>query len=73
MSREGYDVKVIERERAAASALASVRAEGLEPGRAIEELLEAWSNGEITDAQLEDAKLRLARGEHLSRPFAQAV
>ena len=40
------------RPEAAANAIASVRAEGLDPGRA-ETLLAAWARGELTDEQLE--------------------
>lgn len=43
---------------AAANAVALVRAEGLDPGRA-EPLLAAWARGELTDEQLEQARLRL--------------
>jgi hypothetical protein len=46
------------RVQAAADALGSVRAEGLDPGRA-EPLLTAWARGELSDAQLEEARLRL--------------
>jgi hypothetical protein len=46
------------RGEAAADAVASVRAEGLDPGRA-EPLLAAWARGELTDAQLEQARLKL--------------
>jgi hypothetical protein len=46
------------RAEAAADAVASVRAEGLDPGRA-EPLLAAWARGELTDAQLEQARLKL--------------
>src|ERR1700730_2514593 len=45
---------------AAANAIASVRAEGLDPGRA-EPLLAAWARGELTDEQLEQARLRILR------------
>ena len=43
---------------AAANAIASVRAEGLDPGRA-EPLLSAWARGELTDEQLDVLSLRL--------------
>ena len=45
---------------AAADAIGSVRAEGLDPGRA-EPLLSAWARGELTDAQLEQARLALLK------------
>lgn len=50
---------------AAADAVASVRAEGLDPGRA-EPLLEAWARGEITDAGLEQARLKLLADRSLT-------
>jgi hypothetical protein len=50
---------------AVASALGSVRAEGLDPGRA-EPLLEAWARGELTDAQLEQARLKLLKDRSLT-------
>jgi hypothetical protein len=46
------------RAQAAAEAIASVRAEGLDPGRA-DQLLSAWGRGELTDEQLEQARLQL--------------
>jgi len=48
----------VSRAQAAADAIASVRAEGLDPGRA-EALLAAWTRGELTDEQLEEFSLRL--------------
>lgn len=48
----------VTRAQAAADAIASVRAEGLEPGDA-ETLLAAWTRGDISDEQLEEARLRL--------------
>lgn len=42
----------VTRAQAAADALGSVRAEGLDPGRA-EPILAAWASGELTDEQLE--------------------
>jgi hypothetical protein len=50
---------------AAANAIASVRAEGLDPGRA-EPLLAAWTRGELTDEQLEQARLKLLRDRSLT-------
>jgi Antitoxin VbhA len=46
------------RAEAAANAIGSVRAEGLDPGRA-EPLLAAWARGELTDEQLVQARLKL--------------
>ena len=50
------------REEAAANALASVRLEGLDPGRA-EAILSLWSQGQITDAQLKRIERRLLAGK----------
>jgi len=65
----------VTRAQAAADAVASVRAEGLDPAEA-EVLLSAWSRGDISDEQLEEARLRLldepslTAGELLSRARA---
>jgi hypothetical protein len=48
----------VTRAQAAADAVASVRAEGLDPAEA-EVLLAAWSRGDISDEQLEQARLTL--------------
>ena len=48
----------VTRAQAAAAAVASVRAEGLDPAEA-EVLLAAWSRGDISDEQLEEARLAL--------------
>ncbi len=53
------------RGQAAANALASVRAEGLDPGVA-EPLLARWASEEITDAQLDEGILRIAARESLT-------
>ena len=53
------------RAKAAADAVGSVRAEGLDPGRA-EPLLAAWARGELSDEQLEQARLQLLRDRSLS-------
>lgn len=50
--------------QAAENALASVRAEGLDPGVA-EQLLDGWARGEISDAQLDEAARRIGAGETL--------
>lgn len=47
------------RAQAAENALASVRAEGLDPGVA-EALLCRWARGELSDAQLDDAARRIS-------------
>jgi hypothetical protein len=53
------------RAEAAADAIASVRAEGLDPGRA-EPLLSAWARGDLTDEQLEQARLKLLSDHSLT-------
>jgi hypothetical protein len=55
----------VSREQAAANALASVRAEGLDPSIA-EPLLDRWAREEITDKQLDEGALRIAAGEPLT-------
>lgn len=55
----------VTRGQAAANALASVRAEGLDPSIA-EPLLERWAREEITDAQLDEGARRIAAGESLT-------
>jgi hypothetical protein len=52
------------RRQAAENALASVRAEGLDPGIA-QALLDRWACGELSDAQLDDAARRIGAGESL--------
>ena len=56
---------VVTRAEAAADAIASVRAEGLDPGRA-KALLAAWAGGQITDEQLEQARRKLMSDRSLS-------
>lgn len=53
----------MDRRHAAASALGSVRAEGLDPSSA-ERDLAAWTRGEITSQQLVDRGLQTADHEH---------
>ena len=48
----------VTRAQAAADAVASVRAEGLDPAEA-EVLLAAWARGDLSDEQLEEARLML--------------
>jgi hypothetical protein len=57
------------RAQAAENALASVRAEGLDPGVA-EALLRRWASGELSDAQLDDAARQISTGELLAPPGA---
>ena len=53
------------RAQAAAEAIGSVRAEGLDPGRA-QPLLAAWARGELSDEQFEHARLRLLEDRTLT-------
>jgi Antitoxin VbhA len=55
----------VTRAQAAADALASVRAEGLDPSEA-EPLLAAWSRGELTNEQLDELSRRLLRDRRLT-------
>ncbi len=55
----------ISRRQATADALGSVRAEGLEPGPRAEALLDRWARGELSDAQLVEARKRVACGESI--------
>ncbi len=55
----------VSRAQAAADALGSVPAEGLDPSRA-EPLLAAWARGELSDAQLEHASCLLRSDRSLS-------
>jgi len=59
------------RVRAAENALASVRAEGLDPGVA-EALLDRWKRGELTDVQLDDAARLIGAGEPLGELLVPA-
>jgi hypothetical protein len=58
---ESRTLTVAERERAAANALASTRAEGLDPAE-VEPLLAAWARGEIDTDQMVAAGLDIAGG-----------
>lgn len=53
------------REIAAADALGSTRAEGLEPSEETLALVERWKRGEISDADLEAAERRIAEASTL--------
>jgi hypothetical protein len=57
--------KGVTRAQAAADAVASARAEGLEPLDA-EVLLAAWAKGDLSDSQLEEARLRLLKEPSLT-------
>jgi hypothetical protein len=60
-------MSVTSRELSAAAALASVRAEGLEPEPAVVELLTRWGRGEVSDAQFAAARQELAARGTLAR------
>jgi hypothetical protein len=55
----------------AADAIGSVRAEGLEPGATVIEILDRWVDGQIETAQLGDAAQRLATGESVAHLLGQ--
>jgi len=57
------------RRQAADNALASVRAEGLDPGVA-QVLLDRWACGDLSDAQLDVAAGRIGAGESLDELLA---
>jgi hypothetical protein len=57
-----------DRERAAANALASVRAEGLDPSAAAAPILEAWARGEIDTDQMIAATKTAAEAQLSAHP-----
>lgn len=58
---ESRTLTAAERERAGANALASTRAEGLDPAE-VEPILAAWARGEIDTDQMVAAGLDIAAG-----------
>jgi hypothetical protein len=50
----------------AADAIGSVRAESLEPGATVAEILDRWVDGQIETEQLGEAAQRLAAGESVA-------
>lgn len=60
-------MSVTSRELSAAAALASVRAEGLEPEPAVVELLTRWGRGEVSDPEFAAARRELATRGTLTR------
>jgi hypothetical protein len=50
----------------AVDAIGSVRAEGLEPGSTVIEILDRWSEGAIATEQLGEAAQRLVSGESVA-------
>jgi hypothetical protein len=63
---------VTTRIQAAENALASVRAENLDPGVA-EALLHRWARGELSDAQLDDAAHQISAGKPFSELGTEAL
>lgn len=57
----------------AADALGSVRAEGLEPGATVIEVLDRWADGQIETEQLGEAARRLVAGESVAHLLAQPL
>lgn len=55
----------------AADAVGSVRAEGLEPGTTVIEILDRWVDGAIETEQLGEAAQRLAAGETVAHLLGQ--
>jgi Antitoxin VbhA len=55
----------------AADAVGSVRAEGLEPGSTVIEILDRWVDGGIETDQLSEAAQRLAAGESVAHLLGQ--
>jgi hypothetical protein len=55
----------------AADAIGSVRAEGLEPGTTVIEILDRWVDGAIGTEQLGEAAQRLAAGESVAHLLDQ--
>ncbi len=57
----------------AADAIGSVRAEGLDPGATVIEILDRWSEGTIATEQLGEAAQRLASGESVAHLLAEPL
>jgi hypothetical protein len=55
----------------AADAIGSVRAEGLEPGATVAEILDRWVDGQIETEQLGEAAQRLAAGKSVAHLLGQ--
>lgn len=51
----------------AADAVGSVRAEGLEPGADVLEILDGWIDGALATEQLGEAAERLANGQSVAK------
>lgn len=56
----------------AADAVGSVRAEGLEPGAAVIDILDRWVDGQVETEQLGEAAQLLAAGESVAHLIAEA-
>jgi hypothetical protein len=59
-------IPVDTRAQMAADAIGSVRAEGLEPGRTVVQILDRWIEGSIETEQLGEAAKRLAAGQSVA-------
>jgi hypothetical protein len=59
------------REDMAADVVGSVRAEGLEPGELVLEILQHWADGLVETDQLGEAAKNLAAGDPLSFPLVE--
>ncbi len=57
----------------AADAVGSVRAEGLELGATVIEVLDRWADGQIETERLGEAARRLAAGESVAYLLAQPL
>lgn len=57
----------------AADAVGSVRAEGLEPGATVIEILDRWADGTIATEQLGEAAQCLASGESVAHLLGEQV
>lgn len=57
----------------AADAVGSVRAEGLEPGATVIEILDRWTEGAIATEQLGEAAQRLASGESVTHLLSEPM
>ena len=71
-----YPDSMDSRAHIAADAIGSVRAEGLEPGATVAEILDRWIGHELETEQLGEAAQRIAAGEsvaHLLRPSEPAA
>jgi hypothetical protein len=64
---------VVDRGQAVANSAASLRLEGLRSGPDVDELLDAWARGEVSDEDLREAERRILAGEPLDDLLAPAA